>query len=92
MSYCRFSSDNFQSDVYVYADVYGGYTTMVAEVRSGGDDSLVKIGLPHDGETFNDETAEGVLKRLLSLRELGYHVPEVALLRLKKELEDDGIQ
>lgn len=30
MSYCRFSSDDFQSDVYCYAHVYGGYQIHVA--------------------------------------------------------------
>ena len=30
MSYCRFSSDDCQSDVYVYEDVNGGWTTHVA--------------------------------------------------------------
>ena len=30
MSYCRFSSDNFMSSVYVYADFSGGYTIHVA--------------------------------------------------------------
>lgn len=33
MSYCRFSTDDFQCDVYVYADVAGGYTTHVASNR-----------------------------------------------------------
>lgn len=33
MSYCRFSSDCHQSDVYVYADVNGGFTTHVAGRR-----------------------------------------------------------
>lgn len=33
MSYCRFSSDNWMSDVYVYADVAGGWTTHVASRR-----------------------------------------------------------
>lgn len=33
MSYCRFSSDNFMSDVYVYADADGGWTTHVAGNR-----------------------------------------------------------
>jgi len=31
MSYCRFSSDDFRSDVYCYQDVNGGYTTHVAD-------------------------------------------------------------
>ena len=33
MSYCRFSSDNWKSDVYVYEDVSGGFTTHVAKTR-----------------------------------------------------------
>lgn len=33
MSYCRFSSDNFMCDVYVYEDCYGGFTTHVAGNR-----------------------------------------------------------
>lgn len=33
MSYCRWSSDDGQCDVYVYADVSGGYTTHVASAR-----------------------------------------------------------
>ena len=34
MSYCRFSSDDWKSDVYCYADVGGGYTTHVAGNRT----------------------------------------------------------
>ena len=33
MSYCRFSSNNFWCDVYVYEDVNGGWTTHVAANR-----------------------------------------------------------
>lgn len=33
MSYCRFSSMNWMSDVYVYADASGRWTTHVAVVR-----------------------------------------------------------
>lgn len=33
MSYCRFSSNDYQSDVYVYEDVNGGFTTHVASKR-----------------------------------------------------------
>lgn len=36
MSYCRFSSDNWSSDVYCYADVRGGFTTHVASSRYVG--------------------------------------------------------
>lgn len=33
MSYCRWSSDDFQCDVYVYEDVYDGWATHVANFR-----------------------------------------------------------
>jgi hypothetical protein len=33
MSYCRWSSDDFQCDVYVYEHVHGGWTTYVAGRR-----------------------------------------------------------
>lgn len=33
MAYCRWSSDDFQCDLYVYEDVAGGYTTHVANLR-----------------------------------------------------------
>ena len=36
MSYCRWSSDRWQSDVYCYSDVIGGYTTHVARSRREG--------------------------------------------------------
>ena len=37
MSYCRWSSDNFKCDVYVYADVYGGWRIHVAANRIVGE-------------------------------------------------------
>ena len=33
MAYCRFSSDFFECDAYVYEDVNGGWTTHIAERR-----------------------------------------------------------
>ncbi len=33
MSFCRFSSDDFQCDLYCYEDMYGGYRTQVAQSR-----------------------------------------------------------
>lgn len=33
MSYCRFSSDDFQCDLYSYEDCNGGFTTWVARVK-----------------------------------------------------------
>lgn len=36
MSYCRWSSDNFQCELYCYADAAGGWTTHVAGNRVAG--------------------------------------------------------
>lgn len=41
MSYCRWSSDNFTSDVYVYEHVDGSWTTHVAGRRYVGDVSPI---------------------------------------------------
>jgi hypothetical protein len=37
MSFCRWSSDNFKSDVYVYEDCAGGYTIHMADCRVVGE-------------------------------------------------------
>lgn len=42
MSYCRWSSDDFDCDVYVYEDTAGGWTTHVAGMRV----SIDRSGLP----------------------------------------------
>ena len=112
MSYCRWSSDDWQCDVYCYEDCRGGWTTHVAELRHTfaetlpekiefGEDGywerdrkvmqmvdtaeLVPIGLPHDGETFNDPTAQDAADRLMMLREVGYNVPQYAIDTLVSE-------
>ena len=41
MSYCRWSSDDFQCDVYVYENVSGGWTTHVASNRPVIDRSVL---------------------------------------------------
>jgi hypothetical protein len=114
MSYCRWSCDDFKSDLYCYEDVSGGWTTHVAARRVIGDvpswswkdtpekmaaamkarqeclatASYEPMGLPHDGETFNDQTLKDFKARLLSLRELGYHVTEHALLMVDQEIAE----
>jgi hypothetical protein len=138
MSYCRFSSNNFWCDVYVYEDVNGGWTTHVASNRHvippipviphswwiiGRYDNETKrmvypnrlvqfvawvllrvymvsyrlhswsvrviprrkIGLPHDGARYNDDTPEGCALRLSVLREVGYKVPQYAIDALLDE-------
>lgn len=43
MSYCRFSSDNWRSDVYAYESCYGGFTTHVAGNRLEGDTPIPEM-------------------------------------------------
>lgn len=53
MSYCRWSSDDWQCDVYVWADVSGGWCTEVAGRRFVFDVPLPeRVELPHP---FTDE-------------------------------------
>lgn len=140
MSYCRFSSDNWRSDVYTYEHCGGGFVTHVAGnkrifppipdipyswmPRFGAKYvpaerrvvyptrwhsfaahrvysvsalwhrlhmwslSVIpskNIGLPHDGESFSDETASECAERLVSLRAVGYHVPQSAINALREE-------
>jgi hypothetical protein len=119
MSYCRFSSDDYQCDVYTYADTMGGYTTHVAKTRPVLDGALPPpvpfspenieaylarhqqvmawvehaerkpIGLPFDGESFNDPSASDAADRLQMLKDAGYNVPQHAIDALREEAEDE---
>lgn len=51
MSYCRFSSDDFQSNVYVYEHVHGGYFTHVASRKLISD--IPKLSPPSDKSLDN---------------------------------------
>lgn len=87
MSYCRWSSDDFKSDVYVYGMYSKGkkiWPIHIAEMKS----ELIPIGLPYDGQNWSAETLEEIEQKLLLLRETGYHVPERALQRIRMEMED----
>lgn len=115
VSYCRWSTDDYQCDVYCYQDVRGGYTTHVASNRPVLDGTLPppvpfeiqnmqpwldrhaavaawvdkaerrKIGLPHDGETFNDPDAASAADRLQALKDMGYNVPDHVIAVLREE-------
>jgi hypothetical protein len=56
MSYCRWSSDDFQCDVYVYEDCAGGFTTHVAGRRHVFKEPLPPV-VPMD-EKLKDEYFE----------------------------------
>ena len=42
MAYCRFSSDDFQCDLYVYADVSGGFIEELMALGYRAPESLAK--------------------------------------------------
>ena len=84
MSYCRFSSDNWKSDVYSWADCDGGYITHVAANRVVGDAPQVPPIDSVSGERWlelhnqQDETEDEMFATLRMLRDAGYHVPDSA--------------
>ncbi|MBQ4855680.1 hypothetical protein IMW82_13465 [Rhodanobacter sp. B2A1Ga4] len=62
------------------------YVKYAAELQSRVDTAtFVPIDLPHAGATFDDADAGACVKRLLSLRELGYRVPQDAIDSLLEE-------
>lgn len=116
MSYCRWSCDDYQSDVYCYERGHSGlFVTHVANVRVIYNEPLPEpapfdrkhteqwlarhrkvsamleaarrepIGLPFDGETFDDSTPGETADRLEWLRGLGYRVPQHAIDVLREE-------
>ena len=50
MSYCRWSSDNWNCDLYCYADCSGGFTTWIAEMRHKNVPKLPAFGSVPDNE------------------------------------------
>lgn len=53
MSYCRFSSDNFKCEVYVFDDCMGGITTYVAGNRCEGVTPIPEVP-PYTPETADE--------------------------------------
>jgi len=119
MSYCRFSTDDYQCDVYCYESVGDFFAIHVAGSRYVYDEPLPPripfdqehlkewierdrvvmsmvsrarlepIGLPHDGESFDEPTAAVAAERLEYLRDLGYRVPQGAIDALRAEVSED---
>jgi hypothetical protein len=54
MSYCRWSSDGFKCDVYVYEDVYGGYTCHVASRKIVNAHEAPHCPTLYDYDSFNE--------------------------------------
>lgn len=52
-----------------------------------GNAERVYIGLPHDGESFNDPDLESFLERVCHLREVGYIFPDYVVESIKEEMK-----
>lgn len=50
------------------------------------------IGLPYDGQSFNDPDLKSFLKRLLHLRATGYNFPDHVLENVREELAEESMQ
>lgn len=128
MSYCRWSSDDFQCDLYCYEDCGGGFTTHVAarkrvipadrlppklawpsnnstkeerlewaEKYLARNEALMKVldslpheplGLPFDGQTFNDPDLESFRDRVKALVAAGYRVPADVVESIEEEIQE----
>lgn len=62
MSYCRWSSDLFMCDVYVYEDCAGGWTTHVAGRR-------LKGPIPDEIKNMPSDTVEGNIAQHIAMAE-----------------------
>jgi hypothetical protein len=52
---------------------------------------LEDIDLPHAGRTFHDQTLELFRERVLSLRSLGYRVPDSVLEEIDEEIHEAAV-
>lgn len=50
---------------------------------------IKQIGLPYDGESFNDIDAASTADRLQMLKDIGYNVPQYAIDALREEAGDE---
>lgn len=83
---CRYEVENPPEPSFENQDEWLAWYKEVRGNIAGA--KLVDIGLPHDGETFSDETLAELRTRLEHLQSLGYHVPKHAFERINREIEE----
>lgn len=52
---------------------------------------MEKINLPYAGEIFGDDTLQGMLNRILRLREIGYLIPQEKIDNIQKTIDKEDI-
>ncbi len=73
MSYCRFSSDDFQCDVYVYESCMGGWQIHVAGSRYVFKEPLPPV------IAWTEENAEACMARIRKVRDMVDQAGQVAI-------------
>ncbi len=81
MSYCRWSTDEFRCDLYIYANVNGYWTIHVAGRTRDGED----ITLPHAGATFDLPSPRECADKVDELVALGFNCPDYVAEDLRAE-------
>ena len=66
MSFCRFSCDGFRSDVYVYADISGGYAVHVAGSRI----SNFTTAPEYPEFIFNNQLSEDIIAKYIEKQKI----------------------
>jgi hypothetical protein len=84
MSYCRWSTNNFQCDAYVY-ESDDGWVLELAAKRYQDDGTIVEIGLPYDGQSFLFSHPIECAIKLLEMKLVGYWIPQYAITDLIEE-------
>jgi hypothetical protein len=65
--------------------------TYVQQLRDIQDRDIEQIGLPFDGESYTLGDLEELHAKLLELREVGYHIPDVALTVIQDEMRGEVV-
>ena len=103
MSFCRFSSDDGNCDLYAYEHVDDSFRLLVAGVRftipaseidfendETFDKYLKPIGLKYDGKEFVYETLQELYDAFIMLRDEGYNFPDDVLEDILLEIKEDN--
>jgi hypothetical protein len=75
MSYCRWSSDNFKCDLYVYEDCGGFFSTSVATHRIVGDIPTIEFEKIHENPTLVAQQYEAQMNFLHSCQRIEIGLP-----------------
>mgnify|MGYP000476401623 CR=1 FL=1 len=62
------------------------------EFEEGNGYGMVPIGLPCDGQSFNDPDLQSFRERVVSLRAMGYRCPDSVLEKIDEEIAEESAE